>query len=275
MRRHVVDGTVTAMRPVQRFAEILRLPEAQIPLDEGALLIAQALRPEVDVDVQLARLDSLAGDVRDGTLTGLTRLLFRDLGFAGNRVDYYDPRNSFLDEVLDRRVGIPITLAVLTMEVGRRAGVPLRGVGMPGHFLVRDMVDHDLFLDVFAGGRPMDARACRLLFRQLHGHNAPFEARFLDPVGRDQILVRMVANLRSVYAQRNDARSLAAVLELHAVSPGSGAAGWRELGSVLGLSGAYARAADAYERAAVLTEADGGDGSDDVAHALALWARCN
>ena len=127
--------------PTARFTELVQTPEAEWALDEASFLIATHARPDLDLPAQLARLDELAAQAGEPTLDGLRRLLFRDLGFSGNEVDYYDPRNSFLDEVLDRRTGIPITLAVVMLEVGRRLGVPLAGVSMPGHFLVRDKVD--------------------------------------------------------------------------------------------------------------------------------------
>src|SRR5690606_29139610 len=152
-----------------RFAALLARPDHEIPLDEAALLIAAQAQPGLDVAAELAALDEIAAQVRDPTLTGLLRLLFRDLGFDGNRDDHYDPRNSFLNEVRQRRTGIPITLSVLTMEVGRRVSVPLWGVGMPGHFLLRDKVDPDVFVDPFGGGRLLDPASCAKLFRQIHG----------------------------------------------------------------------------------------------------------
>ncbi len=259
----------------RRFAEIVRRPEAQIPLDEAALVIAARAQPALSIEAELARLDLLAADVRDGTLTGLLRLLFRDLGYRGNQHDYYDPRNSFLNEVVERRTGIPITLAVLMIEVGRRAGVPLRGVGMPGHFLVRDMVDQDLFIDPFAGGRTMPAAACRKLFQQLHGAHVPFHDSFLAPIGRDQIVRRMLMNLRTVYVQRSDTASLTWVLELGAQFPDADADSFRELGSVLSAQGAFDRAADTFEKAATLAEAAGHDSASDQANADILRARLN
>lgn len=259
----------------RRFADIVRRPESLIPLDEAALVIAARAQPELSIETQLDRLDTLAADVRDGTLTGLLRLLFRDLGYRGNQDDYYDPRNSFLNEVIDRRTGIPISLAVLMIEVGRRAGVPLQGVGMPGHFLVRDMVDQDLFIDPFAGGRTMPAAACRKLFQQLHGAQVPFHDAFLAPIGRDQILRRMLMNLRTVYVQRSDTASLTWVLELGAQFPDADADTLRELASVLSAQGAFDRAADVFEQAAVLADQAGHDGANDLANAAILRARLN
>src|SRR5690606_13265031 len=117
--------------------------------------------------------------------------LFRSLGFAGDVEDYGNPRNSLLDSVLDRRRGIPITLAVVLIEVARRAGVALEGVGMPGHFLVRAAGDGELFADPFHGV-VLDRAGCEKLFAALHGPRARFRDRFLDPVGPRAILARML-----------------------------------------------------------------------------------
>lgn len=205
----------------ERFAALFTLPDAEIPLDEAALLIAAHARPELDIDAELAGLDQIAAQITDPTLTGVVRLLFRDLGFDGNRDDYYDPRNSFLDQVVRRRVGIPISLSVLTMEVARRVQVPLAGVGMPGHFLLRDKVDHEVFIDPFNHGRPLDPTSCAKVFRQVHGPTARFDPAFLEPIARTAIITRLLTNLRGIYTQAHDSIALAWVLELTAELPGT------------------------------------------------------
>lgn len=205
--------------PTVRFTELVATPETAWALDEVSFLVAAHARPELDVQRQLARLDELAAQAGEPTLDGLRRLLFRDMGFSGNEADYYDPRNSFLDEVLDRRTGIPITLAVLMLEVGRRLGVPLAGVSMPGHFLVRDKVDPDVFVDPFAGGQVLDRRGCRLRFAGVHGPDAPFDDSFLEPVGKVAIVDRMLANLEGVATRAGDLGMLRWVLRLRAALP--------------------------------------------------------
>ena len=207
------------MDPTARFTELVAGPEASLPLDEAGLLIAAHAHQGLDVDAQLARFDDLADQVGEPTLDGLRRLLFRDLGFAGNQADYYDPANSYLDVVLDRRLGLPITLAVVLMEVGRRVAVPLAGVSMPGHFLVRDKVDPEVFVDAFAGGRVLDRRACQLRFHGVHGADAQFDPAFLEPVGRLAIVDRMLANLEGLAGRRGDPFMLAWVLRLRAGMP--------------------------------------------------------
>jgi regulator of sirC expression with transglutaminase-like and TPR domain len=259
----------------QRLAELLALPEPRIPLDEAALLIAAHAQPVLDIGHELSRVDELAAGVRDPTLTGIVRHLFRDLGFAGNRDDYYDPRNSFLNEVITRRTGIPITLSVLTMEVARRVAVPLWGVGMPGHFLLRDKVDPGVFVDPFSGGRLMDARDCERLFRQVQGPGSRLDPAFLEPVPREQIVARMLANLRSVYTRAADRRSLLWVLQLRTVLPGAGAGEWRELAHVRASAGDLKGAALAHERAAELGDAEAAHAEVDRMRAAHLRARLN
>ena len=135
-------GVVESSRDVtDRFAELVRGPESECRLDLGAMLIAAHARRDLDVDEQLTRLDKLAASCGEPTLDGLTRHLFQEEELQGDIEEYSHPRNSLLDSVLDRRRGIPITLSVVVLEVGRRLGVPLEGIGMPGHFLVRDKVD--------------------------------------------------------------------------------------------------------------------------------------
>lgn len=258
-----------------RFAALLARPDAEIPLDEAALVIAAHAQPGLDIDAELAALDELAAQVRDPTLTGVVRLLFRDLGFVGNRDDYYDPRNSFLNEVRVRRTGIPITLSVLMMEVSRRVSVPLWGVGMPGHFLLRDKVDPNVFIDPFGGGRLLDARSCARLFRQIHGPTARLQPEHLEPTARADIVARILENLRNIYRYRDDRASLAWVLDLRTTLPRAGAAQVVELADVLASTGDWLGAADSLDRAAVLLEREGGDPSGALQRAAGLRAKCN
>ena len=170
-------------QPYERFVATVARPAVSVPLDEATLCIAAHAEPSVDVDGYLRRLDAVAEGVRAPTLDGLVSHLFSTLRFTGNRRHYYDPRNSFLNHVLDRRIGIPITLSVVVMEVGRRIGVPVAGVGMPGHFLVRDKVDPDVFVDPFDRGQLLDAVGCRQLF-EAHGRGrAPPGTRVPRPGG--------------------------------------------------------------------------------------------
>lgn len=247
------------MDPTQRFAQLLAGPPEQIPLDEAALLIAAHAYPGLDPDEPRGRLDLLAEGCAAPTLDALLTHLFRDEGFAGNRRDYYDPRNSFLNDVLTRRVGIPITLAVVLISVGRRLGVPLVGVGMPGHFLVRDQVDQDLFLDPFAAGARLDRAGCVAAFRTVHGDDAPFHPSYLQPVDTRTIVARMLANLRSVYLATGSRPDLLWVLRLRSLVPGVAPEERAELAAVLAASGRFAEAGCEYEGLAATLGGDLGD----------------
>jgi regulator of sirC expression with transglutaminase-like and TPR domain len=193
-----------------------------VPLDRAALLISACAQPGLDVDTQLGRLDDVAAQVREASVEGVTSLLFGRLGLRGNTDDYGDPRNSFLDQVLDRRLGIPISLAVLAMEVGRRVGVTLVGVGMPGHFLIG--AGPAAYIDAFRGGQRLDIDGCRRLYGTLFGASAPWSPGLLVPTPSRAIVARMLANLTSSYRRRDDTRARAWVARLRAAA----AAGVRE-----------------------------------------------
>jgi regulator of sirC expression with transglutaminase-like and TPR domain len=248
----------------EQFAEVVQGPDAALPLDLAALLLAAATKPDpVDVDGALATLDAIADEVPAPTLDGLRQLLFRDLGFGGNPDDYYDPANSWLDDVLERRVGIPISLAVVMMEVGRRIAVPLWGVSMPGHFLVRDKVDPEVFVDPFMRGKVLDRDGCAARFHAVQGPGSVFDESFLEPVGRAAILVRMLANLETVATMRSDRDLLQRVLELRVVMPDAGLVEHRKLAAALATSGRYLDAANVLETYA-------GRDVDDAVTAIAV-----
>ena len=235
------------MDPTARFIEVVQGPEADVPLDEAALLIAKHAYPDLDVPAHLGRLDELADTCFAPTLDALVEHLFVDQNFHGNADDYYDPRNSFLNDVLDRRIGLPITLSVLTMEVGRRIGVPVAGVSMPGHFLLRDRVDPEVFVDPFARGALLDRAGCEKRFHAVQGPGAQFDDSFLEPIGKRAILARMLANLRVVYVQASDRRALSWVLRLRTSVPGTRVQERAELASVLASCGDFAGAAGELE----------------------------
>ena len=164
----------------------------------GALAIATGADPGLDADTWLRELDRLAERV--DSLETLIHRLFVDKGFAGNTTNYYDPRNSLLNHVIDRRLGIPITLSVVCLEVGRRAGVSLEGISMPGHFLLRPMAT-DHYLDAFNGGALIDLAGCEALFRTANraGPDVAFGRHLLTTAPRRAIFARILQNLRSAY----------------------------------------------------------------------------
>jgi len=207
----------------QRLAALLRLPEGEIDLAQGALLLGRLQTPALEIAPWLARLDELGGELGERLdpsgsdldhLDELVRFLFREQGFRGNRGEYQDPRNSFLHQVLRRRMGIPISLAVVAMEVGRRAGIPLEGIGFPGHFLLRHGRQRHLILDPFDGGEFLTPGELEDRLARTFRGNLPFHPRLLASVGPRAILRRMLANLKSAYLARRDLGKALEVLDL-------------------------------------------------------------
>lgn len=202
------------MDAFERFARLLERDDAEIDLGRAALLLAQVEYPTLDVDLYLCRFDDMAGVVSSrlgsergpGEVVGtIAAYLHGELGFQGNAGDYYDPRNSYLNDVLDRRLGIPITLAVLYLQIGERLGLPFEGIGMPGHFLLRyaDPLS-PLLVDPFASGVVVGDEECRARMRSLYGEGATLHPSMLAAVGVRSILFRMLTNLKHVYVQRQD-----------------------------------------------------------------------
>ena len=207
---------------IERFEKLAALPEEQADLALGALLIGAAVEADVDVDRQLSLLDDMASAVReraeaaDGTLAQINVLndyLFDDLGFTGNNEDYYDPRNSMLHHVLSRRIGIPITLSLLYVEVGARVGVPLVGIGMPGHFLVRHEADNSIFIDPFHRGVMLTEKECAHQFRLIN-QRVRWQKAFLAPVTKHAFLARVMRNLSAIWVQREELEQAERVLGL-------------------------------------------------------------
>lgn len=234
---------MNGVEETERFADLLRLPEASLPLDEACLLIAAHFTSGLDVEAQLQRLDELAEGVAAPTIEELRAHLFGRLAYHGNVSNYGDPENSYLNRVIDRRTGIPITLSVLTMEVGRRVGVELLGIGMPGHFVVRDAGNDGLFVDPFSGGVTLGPGAIRQLFAHHHGPDVPFDEAFLDPSPRVAIIARVLGNLRNVFATDGDPFRLATVLQLRSVVPGVSPMERRELAQAYAALGRFPEAA--------------------------------
>lgn len=257
---------------MERFAAVVAAPEASVPLDEAMLLLSAAADPGVDPEVGLAELDRLAAGCRRPTLDGLLHHLYVDEGFAGNRDAYYDARNSYLDQVLARRLGIPISLAVLVIVVGRRVGVPLAGVSLPGHFLLRDRVDPGVYVDPFRGAL-LDEAGCEQVFHTLHGVAAPFDPAYLRPVGAHTILRRVLANLVGIHRSEGDRAALVRVLRLRASVPGATAEERRELAAALAAAGQFAAAADELE--ALAADTTGERARQDLTAAARHRARLN
>lgn len=205
--------------------------EESLPLLGTALLIARDEYPRLDADLYDTLLQSHVAHLRPEIeaieswplkMAAINRHLFDELGYSGNHDEYYDPRNSYINQVFERRLGNPISLAMVQMEVARRLGVPLDGVSFPGHFLVRLPVDDGiLVMDPFNGGRPLGADELRERAKPHLGGDIPDDnalLQILDPAPHRAILVRVLRNLHGVYAERGEwdraARSADRVLKL-------------------------------------------------------------
>lgn len=209
----------------QQFSAMMQRTDSDIELDRAALLIAAEEYPNLALENYLARLDELAAEVRQQmtpmqiaapleTVKALAEFLFYEGQFNGNTNSYYDVRNSFLNEVLDRGKGIPITLSVVFIEVARRLGVKLFGVGLPGHFIVKYCDETgETFFDPFNGGRALDEEKCRTIVKDMYNDQLPFDRAFLHAFTKKQILWRMLQNLKGVYFNASDMTKALAVIE--------------------------------------------------------------
>lgn len=216
--RHSVVAWPSVETTAARFASLVSPGEGSIAgdLDLGALLIADAVEPGVDIEHEQGRLDSLALESGASSAAALVEFLCETRGFAGDRVDYYNRQNSCLHRVLDRARGIPISLTVLAMEVGRRCGIPVDGIGMPGHFLARA---EGRFIDVYGGGTFLDADGCAALLAEGAAGPVRLPPGALDPIAPADILRRMLLNLRLIAERENDTALLRRLLQLIAAFP--------------------------------------------------------
>jgi regulator of sirC expression with transglutaminase-like and TPR domain len=241
---------------VRAFIDLLGASEAEIDLGRGALMIAAIEHPGLDPAPALRRLDELAvasgAEGVDDPLEALHRLrefLFEEERFAGNARDYYDPRNSCLNDVLERRVGIPITLSVLTMEVGRRVGLPIVGVGLPGHFVVRaDVGNEPVLLDPFDAGAVLTHERATALVAQALGRRVRLTDQHYAPATKRQILTRMLMNLRMIYCQCAAWDKALAVFDRLIVLDAESATHHRDRGSVLVKLGQFHQGLADWER---------------------------
>ena len=229
--KSTAGGTLCIVRDMtqarDRFAAIVAPDVPRIPLAEAALWIAAEEYPSLDVGAYVDRLDEMAQAARsrigsgpiDETIARFNDFLFRELGFTGDTETYPDPRNSFLNEVLDRRRGIPITLSLVYTEVGSRLGLPVVGIGFPGHFLVKWVTGPGVLIDSFFG-KIVSREECEQRLRTNHGREARLDERMFAPATPRGILVRMLRNLKHNYLAVGDVeRSLGAVDRILLVSP--------------------------------------------------------
>jgi len=214
---------------ISLFSHLVSRPEADLDLARAALLIAEPEYPGLDVGQYVEKLDDfgveaaarIASSPQHSPLEIVVRYLYEELGFHGNTQNYYDPRNSFLNEVLDRRTGIPISLALVLTETCRRVGIDARGVSFPGHFLVRVQDDDDnvMFLDPF-DGRLLDEGQIAELHERATGDAGPIDPDLLDPASKGHVLMRLLNNLRAIYERTGDQERLLGVLaRMQVLSP--------------------------------------------------------
>lgn len=214
---------------LESFAQVVAREDMRIDLAQACLMIAQDAYPSLDVERYLGEIERMALRLRgrmpqtygaEERIVALNQFLFEDLGYWGNTDDYYDPRNSYLNEVMDRKTGIPITLSILYMEIGRRIGLPLEGVSFPGHFLVRVQLRGGmLVLDPFAGGAPQSETELRERLKRVIPEGAsdvpvaelPLD-QFLEPATKRQILSRLLRNLKSIHREADKPERMLEVL---------------------------------------------------------------
>ena len=212
------------------FERLVKRPEPAFDLARAALLIAAESNPQMDVDGHIHTLDSWAEQLRArlqpdwNNLQKLARLrsfLYEDLRFRGDQEDYYSPTNSMLNEVMERRLGVPLTLSIIFMELGWRIGIPFEGVGFPGHFLVRLTGEpRDLLLDPYRDGMSVHEEDCRRMLEEISGGKLELRGDHLNSVSKHDMIVRLLMNLKGAYLRANDDEgALAAVDRLLVIHP--------------------------------------------------------
>ena len=219
---------------------ILSGPEQEIDLGSAALTVAQLEYPDLDVPRYVAQLDHFsasaaqrlkAGDPPRQLVQTLSGFLFEEEGFRGDSADYYDPRNSCLNEVMDRRGGIPITLSVVYLEIARRLGLPFFGVGLPGHFVVKyDDGDQALFVDPFGGGTIVDRDGCRKLAAAVLDGGRDLRDADFAAVEKRCVIERMLNNLRGIHVHSCQYRKAISVLDLMITLSADAAGRFKERG---------------------------------------------
>jgi len=243
---------------VARFAQVCVVESPR--LDLGLAAIACAFQSKVTEAQLLANLDELADGLAAkyrletgqdiSWLSGaeFSRALFGADGFQGDQLDYLSPSNSLLNELLDRRRGIPITLTILGIEIGRRCGFNFFGIGMPGHFLMAEEANPEQFFDPFGSGRVLSAQQVREFYYSMHGPQLRFEEEFLAPTEPRHILMRVLNNLHAAYANLGERENLALVLNLQSVIPGYAIEALGQLAVLLATEGRFTEAASIHDR---------------------------
>ena len=221
---------IETIKAREEFLKIAALDEETFSLDRAALAMASDEYPNLDIRDYLRRLDMLAAraevligedDEPVNVIESINQVLFVQEGLRGNETDYYDPRNSYLNEVLDRRLGIPISLSVIYIEVARRIGFPIKGIGFPGHFLVKHVTrKRDIIFDPFNLGRILTPKDCQELLDKIHKGSVSMNASLLQPMDKRAIITRMLYNLKGVYIEKEQHyKALAAIEKILMLNP--------------------------------------------------------
>lgn len=239
----------------QKFWKITHIPDQDLTIDhllEGALAIAWEEYPHMDLGHYRAKFEAMVSDLQPRldkihyplkVIQEINRYLFDEQGFDGNDRDYYDPRNSFINDVLDRRLGIPLSLSIIYMLLGDRLGLAMDGISFPGHFIIRPQhPDLEIFIDPYNKGEILFPEDCAAKLTQLYGQEMPLDPEYLQPVGIRRILDRLLTNLKLIYLRRQEpAKALAAIersLMLHPDVPTQ----WRDRGLICYQLGRYVEA---------------------------------
>ena len=215
-----LSRTISRVTTGNRFTQFLADPRMDVDLEEGVFIITKFGYPQVDVDLYRMQLDEIARDIRRAAgartsignlLLQLRTMLFSELGYTGNRKEYYDPDNTYFNRVLDRRIGIPITLSALMLLLGERLDLPMKGIGMPMHFLLQyDDGSKSFFIDAFNNGSMLTKDQCKTMMVR---SGFTFDASMLTPVTNRYMIERMLRNLLFAYQQMRNAAELTAVTE--------------------------------------------------------------
>jgi len=222
---------IETIKARQFFLEIAALDEEAFPLDRAALVLALEEYPNLDVQTYLRRLDTFAaraqvllGEERTAinVIESINEVLFVQEGLRGNDEDYYDPRNCYVNEVLDRKLGIPISLSVIYMAVAKRIDFPIKGIGFPGHFLMKHSAnDRDIVVDAFNLGRIMTSNDCQELLDKTYNGTVSMNPSLLQPMEKRTILTRMLYNLKGIYTQKEQyQKALSAIDRILMLNPG-------------------------------------------------------
>lgn len=207
----------------QNFQIEINQPDHEINLGKAALFIAQTEYPDLDIEYYLESLAEMAERVRDRLpksryplkmVQTINSYLYEELGFSGNKNNYYDPRNSFLNDVLERRIGLPITLSLVYLEIAQHLDFPMVGIGMPGHFLIRPQFeDVGIFVDAFNQGEVLFPQDCEDILSRIYQRPVTIKAEFLQPIDKPSFLARMLNNLKGIYLNQSQFEKALEIIE--------------------------------------------------------------